>query len=191
MTNLDTLKTVIFPKGCLIGCEMQIMLATDLVPKLEAAGMTTPEWTRGAALLEEPHLSKVKDIVCQGCALTSCVHNTGFSPMVAGDRLLCGFCLTYPDREEFNRKVLEQILPADKAFELKERGLKVVRWMSSSRNRVDITIEIGEKSIWYSSNLRLSRVDFRVNNEEQPAPTSIASICDAVRNITDGIDTQS
>jgi len=80
MEALSMLKTVIFPNGCLIDRDLQILLAMDLVPKLEKAGMTMPEWTRGAEFLEEPHLTKVKSVVCRGCVLTSCTHNSEYSP---------------------------------------------------------------------------------------------------------------
>ncbi|MDA2922715.1 hypothetical protein MYX07_05640 [Patescibacteria group bacterium AH-259-L07] len=185
METVDILETACFPKGCLIDREMQLMLATDLVPKLKATGLTLPEWTRGAALLEEPHLSRVKAIVCRGCMLTSCLHNSRYSPIAEDDPLRRAFNLPYGDRLDFEQEVLEKILPADEVRKLEEHGLEVFRWMSSSRNQVHITIRIGEKHIDYSSNLRQRRVDFRVNNEEQPAPTSITSISDVVRSITD------
>lgn len=79
MKTIDILETACFPKGCMFDENLQLILATELVPKLRDAGMTPSEWTRGAALLEEPHLTQVKSIVCKGCRQTLCPHNSKYS----------------------------------------------------------------------------------------------------------------
>ena len=78
--TFNILELCCFPKGCLIPEELQPHLATVLVPKLEAAGMKTAEWTRGALMLEEPHFSKVRSIVCRPCNIVKCPINPRFRP---------------------------------------------------------------------------------------------------------------
>lgn len=185
--TFNILELCCFPKGCLIPEEMQLYLATVLVPRLEEMGMETSEWTCGAELLEEPHLSMVKSVVCRGCALTKCSHNSKFSPIAEDDPLRSAFCIPYGERMDFDRKVLDQLLSEEEVRKLESRGLKVSKWMSSSRNQIHITIRIGEQSVSYSAHLRNKQSDFSVNNEDRPVPTSIADIRTAVKEVTDGV----
>ncbi len=185
--TINILETVCYPKGCMINEEMQLMMAMVLVPRLREAGMTTSEWTLGAALLEEPHLTKVKSVVCRGCNLKLCPHNGKYSPIAEDDPLRTVFHIPYGNRMDFNREVLDQILPEDEVRKLEEDGLKVFKWMSSSRNQIHITVKVGDQSIRYAANLRQKRTDFTVNSEERPVPTSIADICTAVKEVTENV----
>src|SRR5680860_280354 len=74
--TFNFLEQCCFPKGCLIPKDHQPCLATVLIEQLEAVGMKPAEWTRGALMLEEPYLSKVKGIVCRPCK----IHNCPFKP---------------------------------------------------------------------------------------------------------------
>lgn len=188
METIGILEAVCFPKGCRIGKEDQLMLATVIVPKLKESGMIVAEWTRGAALLEEPHLSKVKSIVCRGCGHTSCQHNNSKYSPIANDPLSTAFHISYGERIDFNQDVLRQLLPEKEVRELEKCGLKVFKWMSSSRNQIHITIKIGEQSIRYSSDLRRQQFDLTVNNKVQPTSTSITCIRNAVKSIAGGVE---
>lgn len=183
MESLNILETVCYPAGCMINEEMQTMLALVLVPKLKEAGLTTAEYTRGATLLEEPYFTKVKSIVCHGCGHTSCQYNGKYSPIGEDDPLRVAFRIPYGERMNFDQKVLDQILPEDEVRKLESNGLKVSKWMSSSRNQIYITIEIGGNTVRYSTNLRKKWTDFSVNNEGRPVPTSIDGIRATVKEI--------
>jgi len=126
---MDLLKTCCFPNGCILPNESQKMLALVMVPKLEAAGMTPTEWTTGAVMLEEPHLSKVRSIVCQRCNLTACQFNFRSRIDGLGD-LMCGL---YADRLKKGDQLLGQLLPEARKTELGQEGIKCEASLLPSR----------------------------------------------------------
>lgn len=128
--TFNTLELCCFPKGCLIPEETQPMLATDLVPQLEAAGMETVEWTRGALMLEEPYLSEVKGIVCRQCNICECPFNPRFKLSDGLSDLMDG---QYADRIERGNRLLAQFLPEEKKTKLEQVGIKVVAFQMPSR----------------------------------------------------------
>ena len=128
--TFNILETHCFPKGCLIPEETQPYLATVLIPQLEAAGMKTAEWIRGALILEEPHLSKVKDIVCRRCNIRECPFNPRFRPSDGLSDLMDG---QYADRIKKGDDLLARLLPEEKKVELKQTGIEVVAFQMPSR----------------------------------------------------------
>ena len=132
-----------FPKGCVIDKEMQLMLATVLVPKLEAAGMKTAEWTLGALALEEPFLTQIKGITCRGCMHFECVHNTtpqqGRSDDAMIDITECG----YAERHEANIKLAEALVPHNSIEGWAAQGIIVDKpFVMSSRKRFVVSFDV-------------------------------------------------
>lgn len=139
----NILETCCFPKGCRIAEEMQPMLATVLIPKLEAAGMKTVEWIRGALMFEEPYFSQVKSIVCRGCMHFECEHNTtprrGRSNDILDDITECG----YADRQEANAKLAEALVPEKSVQGWVAQGVIVeVPFVMSSRRRFSMSFAV-------------------------------------------------
>ncbi|MDO8407816.1 MAG: hypothetical protein Q7S95_01085 [bacterium] len=132
--TFDMLETCCFPKGCRIADEMQPMLATVLIPKLEAAGMKTAEWTRGALMLEEPLLSQVKAVVCRGCAIYDCEHNPQHGRQ-SGDLMFEMYNWGYGDRREKNKDLLEALLPNQFITEMVAKGVIVEMMEPSTSNK--------------------------------------------------------
>ena len=128
--TFDILELCCFPQGCLIPADHQPYLATVIVPQLEAAGMKTVEWTRGALMLEEPHLSKVKGIVCRQCNIHECAFNLHFRPTDGLGDLMVG---QYADRIERGIQLLAELLPEVKKTELERVGIKVIAFQMPSR----------------------------------------------------------
>lgn len=128
--TFDILETCCFPKGCLVPKDHQPYLATVLVPQLEAAGMKTAEWTRGALLLEEPYLTSVKGIVCRQCGIRECTFNPRFKPSDDFSDLMDG---QYADRLKKGDDLLAQLLPDTKRAELEQAGVKVCAIQMASR----------------------------------------------------------
>lgn len=105
---LDVLKTCCFPEDCRLAESLRYLLSAELVPQLEAAGMTTAEWTRGALMLEEPHLSKVTGIVCRKCGDRECPRNPRFKPSDGLSDLMNG---PYSDRIRKGDEIIARLLP--------------------------------------------------------------------------------
>jgi len=156
--TFNVLETCCFPKGCLIPEETQLLLALVLIPKLEAAGMKAAEWTRGALMLEEPHLSKVKSIVCRQCNIRECPFNPRFRPSDGLSDLMDG---QYADRIKKGNDLLSQLLPEAKKAQLEQTGIKVIAFQMPSRKnpklvfsftRGDksrrVSCEIGTRRLW-------------------------------------------
>ncbi len=156
--TFNVLETCCFPKGCLIPEDHQPYLATVLIPQLEAAGMKTAEWTRGALMLEEPHLSKVKGIVCRQCNIRECPFNPRFKPSDGLSDLMDG---QYADRIKKGDDLLAQLLPEVKKAELEQTGIKVIAFQMPSRKnpklifsftRGDksrrVSCEVGTRRLW-------------------------------------------
>lgn len=154
----NILETCCFPKGCLIPEDHQPYLATVLIPQLEAAGMKTAEWTRGALMLEEPHLTKVKGIVCRQCNIRECPFNPRFRPSDGLSDLMDG---QYADRIERGDQLLAQLLPEAKKTKLEQNGIKVIAFQMPSREnpklvfsftRNDkthrVSCEVGKRRLW-------------------------------------------
>ena len=128
--TFNVLELCCFPKGCLIPEDHQPYLATVLVPQLEAAGMKTAEWTRGALMLEEPHLSKVKGIVCRQCNICECPFNLRFKPSDGLSDLMDG---QYADRIKKSDELLAHLLPEARKAVLEQKGIKVIAFQMPSR----------------------------------------------------------
>lgn len=119
------------------------MLATVLIPKLEAAGMKTTEWTRGALMLEEPFLSQVKDIVCRGCMHFECEHNTTPQSGRRGDILNDITEYGYAGRQEANAKLAEALVPRRSVEGWVALGVIVeTPFVTSSRKHLHMSITI-------------------------------------------------
>lgn len=142
--TFNTLEMCCFPKGCLIPKDHQPMLATVLVPQLEAAGMKTAEWTRGALMLEEPHLTKIKGIVCRQCNIRECPFNPRSRPSDGLSDLING---QYADRIKKGDDLLAQLLPEAKKAELEQTGIKVIAFQMPSRKnpRIILSFTRGNK----------------------------------------------
>ena len=156
--TFNILETCCFPKGCLIPEDHQPMLATVLIPQLEAAGMKTAEWTRGALMLEEPHLTKVRGIVCRQCNIRECPFNPHFRPSGGLSDLMDG---QYADRIKKGDDLLAQLLPEAKKAELEQTGIKIIALQMPSRKnpklifsftRGDksrrVSCEVGTRRLW-------------------------------------------
>lgn len=156
--TFNILELCCFPKGCLIPKDQQPYLATVLVPKLEVAGMKTAEWTRGALMLEEPHLTKVKNIVCRRCNIRECSFNPRFRPSDGLSDLMDG---QYQDRIKKGDDLIVQFLPEVKKAELEQIGITVIAFQMPSRKnpklifsftRGDetrrVNCEIGTRRLW-------------------------------------------
>lgn len=156
--TFNILETYCFPKGCLIPEDQQPYLATVLIPQLEAAGMKTAEWTRGALMLEEPHLTKVKSIVCRGCGRWECQFNPRFKPSGGLGDLMDG---QYADRIKKGDELLAQLLPEAKKTELEQQDIKVITLQIPSRKnpkllfsftrndqKRDVVCEVGKRRLW-------------------------------------------
>lgn len=133
--TFNTLELCCFPNGCLIHEDHQPYLATVLIPQLEAAGMKTAEWTRGALMLEEPHLTKVKGIVCRQCNISECPFNPRFRPSDGLSDLMDG---QYAERVKKGDDLLAQLLPEAKRAELEQTGIKVIAFQMPSRKNPKI-----------------------------------------------------
>lgn len=141
--TFNTLELCCFPKGCHIKKETQPFLATVLVPKLEAVGMKTAEWTCGALMLEEPYLSTVKSIVCRGCMHFECEHNTTPQQGNTGDILNDIFNYQYGDRQEGNVALVTALLPEAVVADWTARGLTVTKpFVMSSRKKFSISFNV-------------------------------------------------
>ena len=128
--TFDVLTLNCFPKGCLVNKEVQLHLATILVPQLEAVGMTCAEWTRGALMFEEPHFSKIKGIVCKKCGICKCSLNPRFeSPNTLRD-LMNG---RYAERVEKGDQLLARLLSKTTKEELKKKGIRCIVFQMPSR----------------------------------------------------------
>jgi len=119
-----------FPKGCLLDKFTQTLLAINLIPKLEDSGMKMPEWTRGALLLEEPHFSKVKSIVCKGCNVFNCQFSSRISSFNGLRSMKNG---RYEERIEKGDKFLAMILPEEKKKMLEKKGIDFSAFHMPSR----------------------------------------------------------
>ena len=128
--TFSNLELCCFSKGCLIPPDLQPPLATTFIPQLEAAGMTAANWIRGSQLFEEPHFSKVKDIVCSRCNIRKCSINPRFMGFDDLRDLMDG---RYADRIDKGDKLLEQLLSREKKAELEQRGIKVIALQMLSR----------------------------------------------------------
>lgn len=143
--TFDMLELCCFPKGCLIDDSMQSVLATVLVPELEASGMKTYEWTRGALMLEEPHLTKVKGIVCRGCKLSACQHNPQHGQDAIVDDLMHQmYSWPYADRfNKNNRMLLEALVPRQFVSDMLVNGIIIRANEPSTSGK------------WFSMNMRV------------------------------------
>jgi hypothetical protein len=149
----DILETCCFPKGCRIDEESQPYLATVLIPKLEAAGMETAEWTLGALMLEEPHLSRVKSIVCRGCKHFECEHNTTPQSGRRGDILSDITEFGYGERQEANAQLVEALVPEKSVQDWVAKGIAVeMPHAMSSRTQFSMSFAVetakGKTSVW-------------------------------------------
>jgi hypothetical protein len=141
--TFNILELYCFPKGCHIEKETQPYLATVLVPKLEAVGMKTAEWTRGALMLEEPYLSTVKSVVCRRCMHFECEHNTTPQQGNTGDILSDIFNYRYGDRQEGNVALFTALLPETVVADWTARGLTVTKlFVRSSRNQFSVSFDV-------------------------------------------------
>jgi hypothetical protein len=141
--TFNILETCCFPKGCRIAEDMQPMLATVLIPKLEAAGMKTDEWTRGALMLEEPFLSQVKAIVCRGCKHFECEHNSTPQSGRRGDILNDITEYTYGERQEANAKLAEALVPQKSVEDWVAKGVVVeMPHVMSSRKQFNLSFAV-------------------------------------------------
>jgi len=143
--TFNVLELCCFPEGCLISEEEQPLLATVLVPRLEAAGMKTIEWTRGALMLEEPHFSKVRSIVCKPCNTVECPINPRFKPNDGLSDLMDGL---YAERIEKGEAVLAQLLPEARKAELEQAGIRCFAGQMPSRKnpRLWFTFKRGDRT---------------------------------------------
>ncbi len=143
--TFNVLELYCFPKGCLIPEDDQPHLATVLIPQLEAAGMKTAEWTRGALMFEEPHLTKVKGIVCRQCHIRECPFNPRFKPSDSLSDLMDG---QFADRIKKGDKLLAQLLPEVRKTELEQTGIKVIALQMPSRKNPKLVFSFtrGDKS---------------------------------------------
>ncbi len=155
--TFDILETCCFPEGCLIPEDRQLCLATVHIPQLKAAGMTTGEWTRGALMLEEPHLTKVRGIVCRQCNIRKCSFNPRFRPSDGLSHLTDG---DYPWRVKEANRILAQLLPPEEQAELERQGIRwlvghhpskkhPMLWLSFKRGGEErnVTCHIGERRL--------------------------------------------
>lgn len=134
--TFDILETYCFPKGCMIGKDMQLMLATVFIPDLEAAGMKTAEWTRGALMLEEPFLSQVKSVVCRRCKHFECEHNPQHDRRSGGrDLMFEMYNWSYGDRLEKDRELLEALLSNQFVTDMAAKGIVIEMHVNTSRKR--------------------------------------------------------
>jgi hypothetical protein len=131
----NILETCCFPKGCFIDEETQPYLATVLIPKLEALGMTTAEWTRGALMLEEPHLAQVRSVVCRQCNHQECPYSSPSLKTTGLNDLKIG---QWKDRLDKGKALLEQLLPDDRKASLKNMGIRVHVFQTPSRKNPHI-----------------------------------------------------
>jgi len=142
---------------------LQPALATLFVPRLEATGMTTAEWTRGALMLEEPHFSKVKGIVCTGCALRRCP----FNPRPNFDGLFDLMYGQYADRIEKGDRLLAELLSEALKTELKRRGIEVVALQMPSRKNPQLVFSFTREDKTHRVSCEVGRRRLRTDEDEE------------------------
>ena len=142
--TFNALELKCFPSGCLIPNNQQPILATVLVPQLEVAGMQTAEWTRGALMLEEPHFTFVKGIVCRSCHISECQYNPHFRPSDGLKELMEG---QYADRIKKGDDLLAKIIPNAKKAELKQAGIEFVALQMPSRKNPQLVFSFSRDGI--------------------------------------------
>ena len=191
--SFNILELCCFPKGCRIDPETRPYLATVLVPQLEEAGMQTVEWTKGALMLEEPFLSKVKAVVCRGCCHIECVHNP--KAWMSGGLLAFVSLLhtSYQDRASKNAELEKILVSRERAEEWAKKGINLALvWISSSRTRVNVAINAskGDKTVQISILFSEARRTFRVygsKEEDLPLPDSIEEVISKIDSVMAGL----
>jgi hypothetical protein len=120
--------------------------------------MKTAEWTRGALMLEEPYLTKVKGVVCRQCNICECQFNPRFKPNDGLNDLMDG---QYADRIKKGGNLLAQLLPEAKKAELEQTGIEVIAFQMPSRKNPKlvfsftrnnktrrVSCEVGKRRLW-------------------------------------------
>ena len=192
--TINALETDCFPRGCQLPGMLQYALATTFVPQLKAAGMTAAEWTRGAELLEEPYLSQTKGIVCAGCAIFTCEHNSrqGQQPENFFRQLRsCG----YAARRDMNEKLLELLLPTDTLTKWEACGITIsFKGAHSSCTQFGARIELKHPTrneiciiLRHDKKVREILLLVESNRESFPLPATPEATARALQEIVDSI----
>ena len=143
--SISILSLCVWPKGCLRDKDEQTALAIGLmVPALKELGMTVPQWTRGALMLEEPYFSMVKSVSCRGCRFFDCTHNTTRRDGRPSEDIIDTIteCL-YAERREANAKLVEALLPKAYSDTWTALGLTVGEpFAMTSRTRFHLSVTV-------------------------------------------------